>query len=229
MRRFPVDALPAAIGDQVVLGAEASHHLLRVCRHPRGSELVVFDGSGQQGRARLAEVTADDRAVIELVEAPSHAAPRRETWVVLAVLKGPAMERALRMGTEAGATGFQPVLSDRTVAKGDRHDRWLRVLTGAAQQCGRADVPELRPVRSLADGLSALPPGLTRFVAAPGAAPAPTRSEGHAVAIGPEGGWSPRELDAMLAADWAPLGLGGWVLRADTAVAVAVASLAAER
>jgi len=225
MRRFPVPALPRAAGERVVLEPGPSHHLLRVCRLPRGASLVAFDGEGHHAGAVLCDVRADGRAVLELTEEPTRAAPASPLWVVVSVLKGPAMERALRMGTEAGATHFVPSLCERTVARGDRRRRWERVVQSAAQQCGRADVPEIAPVQPLRAAAASVPAELSRFVAAPGAG-APTTRRGASVAIGPEGGWTDRELDALQGDGWEPIGLGSWVLRADTAVAVAVATLA---
>lgn len=230
MRRFEVTSLPEEVGQTVALDPRASHHLLRVCRHPRGAPLWVFDGRGRQAKARLAEVRDDDTAVIEITEPPVHAAPDRPTWVILAVLKGSAMERALRMGTEAGATHFVPVISERTVARGDRHGRWERVLASAAQQCGRADLPRLSAVTDLHGAIATLPEPLARFVASPSAddvhRAAVAADAGAVVAIGPEGGWTAREVEQLVEQGFTPLGLGSWVLRADTAVAVAVATLA---
>jgi 16S rRNA (uracil1498-N3)-methyltransferase len=221
VRRFRVPALPAP-GERLPLDAAASHHLLHVCRHPRGARLVVFDGAGSEVEVALADV--DGVAVIEGLGPPRSARPRHALHLVLALPKGPALDAALRMAVETGATHLHPALSERTIARGERPDRWERILASAAQQCGRADVPLLAPLLPLAEAAAAVPAGADRRVAVPGAERLAASEGDAAVAIGPEGGLTAREVDRLLAAGWAPMGLGEWVLRVDTAVAVALAS-----
>jgi len=222
MRRFPVDQLGAA-GDRCLLSPEAAHHALRVCRLAEGEALIAFDGRGHQAMGRL-EIDADGAWVRQLAE-PERAAPHRPVTLLLALLKGDAMSRALRMATEAGATRIIPAISQRSVATGERRDRWERILESAAQQCGRADQPVLDDTAKLAQQLTRVPADLPRFVAAPGAPSREPSAGGAALAIGPEGGWTPEELRRFADAGWESIGLGSWVLRADTAVAVGVAAL----
>lgn len=64
-----------------------------------------------------------------------------------------------------------------------------------------------------------------RWLASPGGQGEATPTEAASVAIGPEGGWSPREMERLLGAGFRPLGLGPWILRTPTAVAVALGAL----
>ncbi len=223
MRRFLHHPLPDT--GELLLGDVASHHLLQVAKLRRGSTLALFDGHGREVMAELIDVEGG-LARVRLQGDVVAASPAHPIHLVLAVLKGDAMAHALRMATEAGVTHVWPVVSERTIAKGDRGERWRRILRSAAQQCGRADLPGLYAVRPLTEQLTELPMGLTRFVAAPGGG-APSPIDGAAaVAIGPEGGWTEAELTCLRDQGWESLGLGRWVLRADTAVAVAVHTLA---
>jgi 16S rRNA (uracil1498-N3)-methyltransferase len=210
-------------GDTFALALDTSHHLVEVCRARVGQSLRLFDGAGHEATAELVDLGPPAR--VRQVGPRRRAAPQRPLWAVIAVVKGNAMEHGLRMGVEAGVTHVLPCTAERTVPKGDRHDRWLRVLTSASAQCGRADVPHLAPLASLHEQMAAVPEELPRFVAAPGAARVDPCEQGAGFAIGPEGGWSPVEIDRFVAAGWAPMGLGDWVLRADTAVAVAASLL----
>jgi 16S rRNA (uracil1498-N3)-methyltransferase len=224
VRRFRVEELPE-VGARLTLDAEASHHLLRVIRHPRGGELILFDGSGLQAHARLVDAT--DLAIVELLGPPRPAAPDAALHLLLGIPKGPALDRALRMATEAGATHIHPVVAARSVSRSDKRARWSRILESAAQQCGRADLPELADLLPLPAALEGVAWPEDRRVAVPGAEPMGRARGAAAVAIGPEGGFSRAELGALLGSGWQAVGLSRWILRTDTAVAAALAGITA--
>lgn len=215
----------AAPGERVIAGRAESHHLLDVQRVARGSAVRVTDGAGWQADAMLVDVR-EGRAVLEVV-APVAIARVPERVVVLGMPKAPALEDALVMGTEAGATAFWLVQAARTPPGAFKADRAERVLRAAVTQCGRSDVPLVRGPFGLdalaCDTFGVLP--AARFICAP-AEPASHADGGPAaVAIGPEGGWTPAEADALAALGFAPLGLGPFVLRTPTAVAAALGRL----
>ena len=135
MRRFAVDLLGGP-GDRLTVSADVAHHLVDVCRARPGQAIVVFDGAGHQATAVLRELGPP--VVVEQQSAASRSAPDVPLWALVAVVKGNAMEHALRMGTEAGVTHFLPCLTARTVPKGDRHERWQRVVQGAAARLATA-------------------------------------------------------------------------------------------
>ena len=149
------------------------------------------------------------------------------TAVTLAVVM-PANDRMdflVEKATELGAAALQPLVGERSVLRliGERADKkvahWQGVAQAAAEQCGRTRVPMLHPVRPLNSWLAA-PLAGHRWVASPGAAAVRAPSERPAqltLLTGPEGGLSPAELAAAVAAGFEPVGLGPRILRADTA------------
>lgn len=205
------------------LGEAERAHLVRVLRATAGQAVLLFDGQGHQ-----AEATLEDPPTGRVrVTGPVHEAAA--TWPVHALLgltKGQAMDHAVRMVVEAGATHLHPVLCQRSVARGGRHDRWERIARSAATQCGRADVPQVLPLAPLAEVLTSLP-GVELRIALPGTTALGPANGPSGVLIGPEGGLTPAEVAASLDAGLHPTGLGPWVLRADTAAAVAIAQLTA--
>lgn len=221
MRRFPVAEVPDP-GDRVTLDPEATHHLLHVLRAAPGTEVEVFDGTGRAAVATLVEVV-QGVPWLEVREPARRARPPYPLHLLVGLPKGNAMDDAVRMATEAGATDLHPVLAARSVARGDRRERWARIATSAAQQCGRGDVPEVHPVRALSEAIAGLPDDLDRRVALPGAPRRPPATGPAAVLVGPEGGLSAAEIAAARQAGFEPMGLGRWILRTPTAVAVAVA------
>jgi len=210
----------AAIGERVLAGPAESHHLLGVQRVARGKSVRVSDGMGWQADAELVDVQ-DGCAVLE-VRSLLVARTAPERIIVLGMPKAAALEEALVMGTEAGATRFWLVRAERSPPGELRADRLDRVLRAAMTQCGRADLPVIHgpvPLSAVND----LP--TSRYVAAPGGANDAAPVGAAVLAVGPEGGWSERELTLLHGEGFVDLGLGPFIQRTPTAVAVGLGRL----
>ncbi len=223
-RRCLVDRLPA-LGDEVELDRDASKHLLTVLRVQAGEQLLLFDGRGHEGRAEIVSATRR-QATVRLLESPRLVTPGPRIHLGLALLKGPAMDLALRMATEAGMTDLHPIEAARSVARAPKLDRWKRILTSAATQCGRADLPKVHELDRLSAVLSRTAHVPDRRICAPGAATSPRATSDVLVLVGPEGGWTDQEVDECIQANVRPVGLTRWVLRASTAAVAAIVSAA---
>ena len=218
MKRWRVERL-GELGAEMLLGEAVSHHLLVVCRHPRGQPLVLFDGDGLEVEAVLSGVE-QERAKVRITSAPRPARARPALHLVLGIPKGPALDNAVRMAVEVGATHIHPATTERTIPRGDHQQRWERIAVAAAQQCGRADVPRVDSLAPLREVIARLPADLERFLALPHGPEAIRAAGPAALAVGPEGGFGPREVELLLGSGWTAVDLGPWILRVDTAVAV---------
>jgi len=156
--------------------------------------------------------------------------------VVLAVspLRGDRMELVVQKATELGVAEVHPVVTVRTDAaarpalKGSRQERWDKVASGAAEQCGRAVVPRLAPTRPLAEVLAAPFDGLKLLFlerAAPSPLSALARPARVLLLVGPAGGWEDSEVAQATAAGFVAAGLGPRILRAETAALAAVSAV----
>ena len=121
MRRFPVDTVPGK-GGRIALSDPAAHHALEVVHLRAGEVVEVFDGNGRVATARFAE-----GAWLEVLDEGRIARPGFPLHLLIGIPKGPAMDDAVRDGTEAGATDIHPILVSRSIAKGERVDRWERI------------------------------------------------------------------------------------------------------
>lgn len=214
----------------VTVGGQAARHVLRVLRMKPGQQLVLFDGSGGEFPATL---TGCGRDRIELDVSPRTGISREsplETRLAIAVPRRERMDLVIQKATELGASQILPLLSERSVVRlaGSRAERrrlhWLQVAASACEQSGRNQLPEVAAVQDFHDlmgELGALRPGELRLLPDPGAAqrlPAPQ----HDVAvvtmlIGPEGGFTEKEIGAAGEADFQRIGLGPRILRTETA------------
>jgi 16S rRNA (uracil1498-N3)-methyltransferase len=230
--RFHVPA--AAPGARVSLPEHAAHHAREVLRLKAGASVAVFDGRGFEFDAILETVTR--RSVDARLGAAVAPRPESPLRVVLALspLKGDRMALVIQKATELGVAEVRPVVTARTDAaarpalEGSRQERWEKVASGAAEQCGRAVVPEIAPTATLQQFLAEGPPGLKFLLletagVPPLAARALLAPDSVVLLLGPAGGWEPREAERIEAAGFAPASLGPRILRAETAAIAAVA------
>jgi 16S rRNA (uracil1498-N3)-methyltransferase len=187
--------------------------------------VLLFNGAEGEWRARIT-VIGRERARFA-VEARIRPQPEEPPLILLfALLKRDATDLAVRQATELGATLIQPVLTARTNAARTNLARLAAIAEEAAEQSGRLSVPVLRPPAPLADVLAAWPAGRPLALARPGAPPPAADADARALLVGPEGGFTPAELDALARHKFvAPLGLGPHVLRAETAIVAGLAVL----
>lgn len=224
MRRFPAEALPEP-GQELLLDAQTSHHLLRVTLIPRGSHLELFDGQGRSCQAELIGAP-EGQALVRGLTPPTTKPPIPEIHVLLGLPRKPAVERVLRMATELGMGHFWPFVAQRSVAKGAHPERWGKLAEQAARQSGRSELPEIHSLASLEEQLLKLPEHLARVVLTPGAPQGPDPSSPIALLVGPEGGLTPKELALASQHGFESRPLGTTVLRSDTAVVAAIARFA---
>jgi 16S rRNA (uracil1498-N3)-methyltransferase len=224
----------AAPGAHVTLPEHSAHHAREVLRLRSGASVRVFDGCGAEYEATLDEVSR--RTVSAHLAHGVAPAPESPLHLVLAVspLKGDRMELVLQKATELGIAEVWPVVTERTDAAarpalhGSRSERWERVASGAAEQCGRAVVPRIADTSTL-EALLARPFDGTRIalLETAGHPPLPTlvcdSSRPLLLLVGPAGGFSPSEHDLLRKAGFQPASLGPRILRSETAAVVAVA------
>lgn len=224
---------PLAEGAALELAEPQAHYLGSVMRLSPGDGLALFNGADGEFEARIA--TLGRRRAGLAVGArlrPQPPAPSLE--LVIAALKRDAMDLVARAATELGVAAIRPVFTARTNAGRVGTARLAAIATEAAEQCTRCDVPAVaEPVSltGLLDGWPGAWPDGRRLVladesgTAPPAALALARLAGPlSVLVGPEGGFTPAELDALrVRAFVTPVGLGPRILRAGTAAIAALA------
>jgi 16S rRNA (uracil1498-N3)-methyltransferase len=220
-------------GAAVAAAPGQAHYLMDVMRLATGAPVLLFNGRDGEW---LAELAPDGRRGCRLIcraRVRAQTAPP-DLWLLFAPVKKARTDFIVEKATELGAARLLPVLTRRTAAERVREDRLRATATEAAEQCGRLDVPEIDTARPLSGVLAGWPSGRALvfcdeagdaggaggappFLAVAPAAPA-------AILVGPEGGFDPEEA-ATLRAHPAVVAasLGPRILRAETAVAAALA------
>jgi 16S rRNA (uracil1498-N3)-methyltransferase len=225
-------------GDSAVISdGEQLHHLKDVLRLKPGDEVAVFDGEGSEFPARIDRLEKS-QAVLQ-IQSRKPARPRPvKLAVACAIPKQAGMDDIIDKLTQLDTDVIIPLITERVVVKLDagspaaaaRLERWKKIARSAAEQSQRNTLPVISPVLSFPEvlGLSRdyslkLIPTLTgecrplREVLS-----AQTQPAGALALIGPEGDFTPHEVEQALASGFIPVSLGETVLRVETA-AVAIA------
>lgn len=231
-RAYAPDAVE---GHDVLLPEDEGAHLTRVLRLGVGDALRVFDGKGGEFAA---EVLAARRSSVHVrVGHPEESTAESEVTFVAApaLIKGDAFDEIVRDAVMMGASAVRPVITARTVAKprDAMTARWQRVALAATKQSGRAVLAQVEAPVTL-DQLIASDASARRFVCVepsadvlvtdPVTVPAPLSA---LVLTGPEGGWSPAELEMLKERGVTFVRIGRRTITAERATLAALAVLMA--
>ena len=210
---------------------ELTHQLASVLRLRPGEEVILFDGSGYDFRARLEEIKKKECQLRIIDSFVPNREPKRRVILFQSLIKKDKFEWVLQKGTEVGVSEFVPVIADRSVKRGFDLARGQKIIKEAAEQAGRAFVPMLRDpmVFERAIGYT-INRGYQVFFASFEARPeerVAAYPSKHQVAlfIGPEGGWTEKEIDKARTAGYLVVSLGKLTFRSETASIVAAYQL----
>jgi 16S rRNA (uracil1498-N3)-methyltransferase len=230
------DAAAVAVGDEVGLDGPEGHHAAVVRRLGVGERVVLTDGAGTRLVGEVAS-TAKRSLSVRVASAELVPRPSPRVTVVQAVPKGDRGELAVELLTEVGVDEVVPWAADRSVAKwrGERAarslERWRSTAREAAKQSRRAWWPSVAEPAGL-DEVCERVRAAGLAVALHEAGGVPVASLGTLPAdvllvVGPEGGLTDAELDALRGAGAAVVRLGDEVMRTSTAGAAATTALLA--
>jgi 16S rRNA (uracil1498-N3)-methyltransferase len=216
---------PLSTGQPLSLPAGAARHV-QVLRLQPGDVITLFNGEGGEFEAT---VTRMGRSDVDVDIGAHHAVEReavRAVHLLAGITANERMDWLVEKATELGVASITPLVAERSVLKlkGERAEKklahWQGIAVASAEQCGRNRVPPVHAAVTLAEWVKKAPPG-ERWVLSLSEG---TQSLGQmwgagpvTVLSGPEGGLSPNEELAALAAGFAPVTLGPRVLRAETA------------
>ena len=226
-RRWIADEV--SVNRAALTGSHAAH-LSRVLRARVGQEFEIATGASVRS-GRVTRIN-HDRVEFELGDEITATATPNVT-LALSIFKFDRMEWAIEKCTELGAARIVPVIASRTethlaAAASKRVERWQRIARQASEQSRRNSTPEINQPVKLTAALAL--PGTMRIVLAESEQQTMLKDVLHThsprdivLALGPEGGWTPSELELFRDAGWIAASLGNTILRAETAAIAALA------
>ena len=234
MHRFylPLSQRPA---NPFVLAGREAHHALHVLRLRPGETILVIDGAGHEYRCAV-QHCGRDQVTLELLDQRFFPPSPYRLTLLQALPKGKLIESIIQKATELGVARIVPLLAERVVAELDtpgvahKTGKWQLTAIEAIKQCGSPWLPQIEPpltprqflerreafdlplVASLAPGSRHPREYFRAFAAQHGRPPASL-----CVWIGPEGDFTPAELELIQSSGARPITLGPLVLRTETA------------
>lgn len=214
------------------LPAQHTRHL-RALRLVVDDRIALYDGHGRQRAAAIASISAD-RVTIRLLEEEleNRESPFRLT-LALACLKGDKLDWVIEKATELGVHAFVFFESENSLGgvSDNKLERWRRIAMAASQQSQRALLPAIHEPTTLLRLADDAPSESLRLILSEGEQEPPmldvlpvTAAEA-VILIGPEGGFTPTELQFCAEHGWHRVRFGPRILRAETAAIAAATAL----
>jgi 16S rRNA (uracil1498-N3)-methyltransferase len=232
-RRFIADT---SDGSTATLLGDQAAHLSRVLRAQPG-QIYDIVTNGFLHRAEITSVS--DTQVIFTLHEELESDAALPLHLLIAVFKFDHLEWAIEKATELGVSRITPILARRTEkhlvqSAPKRVERWRRIALEASKQSRRTTIPEIADPTPLKSALEleasthirillSETEQATTITSAIETSLAANPDSQLALAIGPEGGWSPDEIALFTQYHWQPVTLGPRILRAETAAIAAIA------
>ena len=205
------------------------HQWRTVFRYNVGSQVILFDGAGADNLCIITSLR-NLGATVEVVEKKKNKMiPKINLWLCVGLIKKDNFELVVEKATELGVSHIVPVLCERSEKKNINIERLQKIVIESSEQSGRGEIPVIHAILELPEILNSniLPKNkmlLNLEGDYVGDVVQEEKIKDLAVFIGPEGGWSERELKLFVEHNIQSVSLGPQILRAETA-AIAISSL----
>ena len=214
---------------QYELNAEESKHGIRVLRLKEGDQILIGDGDGQQFTCEISS-TNNYTIKVKVLETNEFPKPKKELCVAISPTKNLSrFEWFLEKATELGVSEIVPIITTRTERPRIKEERSEKIILTASKQSQRAYIPKLLPTLSFQDFLTANEQKgiIAHCLSHRGRKSLKEVSEDHKslILIGPEGDFTPAEIDAAERRGFQSVVLNENRLRTETAGIFAVAML----
>jgi 16S rRNA (uracil1498-N3)-methyltransferase len=217
------------VGEELRLDPTESYHLAKVLRRSDGDFIELLNGKG--GRAEAECFLIGDKEVrVQITKVFEEEKIVPQVTMVLAMTKGGKWEEQIKPLTELGVSRISPIITGRTEIKqgapfDKKVDKWNKSAIEACKQSGNPWIPQIDPPVSLENYLreckgtllvAGLAENLNRM-------PLEATTKEVNILIGPEGGWTDQEEEALCEKGAHFFTLGRYTLRAETAALTALA------
>ena len=213
-----------------ITNPENVKQIKNILRLKKGDNLILSNGKGKQAQVSIISLSKE-KIICSVQKVEEIKEIKRKVNLFLAILKKENFETAVQKAVECGVTKITPIITERTIKTGLNIERLNKIMLEASEQSGRGCVPILSPVLNFKDALTyggiasvgGDDSGREKIIFDPtGNLYTPNKEvENISIFVGPEGGFTPKEIDLAKKLGYAVCSLGSLVLRAETAAIIA--------
>ncbi len=218
-----------SIDNEIELDPAASSHLLKVLRLKIGDQLVLFNGNGGEYLSEISNATKKIACITPVKYMQNSTSSSLDITLCQALAKGERVDFAVQKGTELGINNLQLLYAERCQfgLKGERADKkilhWQKIAISACEQSGRDKLPTIIKPIKLQELFDQVEAGALVIIMdtspdAPNVLPVKFDNTNKIyILVGPEGGFSPQEVELAISKGALGINLGSRVLRTETA------------
>jgi len=223
-------------GTSVTLPDDQAHYLRSVMRLAAGDQIVLFNGMGGEFHCQIEQLARQHSSCLIKSFVDINREMNCRVHIVQAACRSEKIETVLQKATELGAASFQIVRSERSSLKLDdsklakRIQRWQKIIIESVEHSRRTAMPAINWRNALSDidhqgpCFTLHPDTATRWQQQRSCI---ARAADITLAIGPEGGWSTRDMEKLSQCDFQALSFGSRVMRTETAAPALLAAVQA--
>ncbi|HPN84876.1 MAG TPA: RsmE family RNA methyltransferase [Victivallales bacterium] len=221
IRAFFCATIPK-VGEQAHLSDDEKRHVFRVLRAKRGDEIILLDGCGKTAYAKVA-----DGEQIFVSSINIHSAPQISIRLFVSPPRHSGMDEILASSSEMAVSEIIPIICERSIAFSRNVEKWNRKIIESCKQSKNPFFPKIHETVSFEEAVK-LQSGKISFYGDPYAKDTPEVSSFKGEIswfVGPEGGFSEKEISKMSEEGFKPLKLSPVIMRIETAATAGIAFL----
>ena len=227
LHRFYINQKIEEEAEISISDVELIHQLANVFRFKARDKVIVFDGSGFEYEAEISALNKKE-SQLKIVDKKEKETSSKNVSLFLSIIKKGNFELAAEKCTEIGVTEIHPIISERSEKKDLNNERLEKIVKEASEQSGRVTLPKVFNVITLEEAVTQAvseKKECITFHTEVNQTENTIKSNNVAIFIGPEGGWTDKEMELFKKNNFQIKSLGQNVLRAETAAIVSVFSL----
>ncbi len=210
-------------GKEVEITGEIAHQMAKVLKLEIGEQVELCDGKGANAQGKI-KTLSKNSTIVEIEKIVKEPPAQKIVSLFCAVLKKENFELVVQKATECGVDKIIPIITTRTIKMGLNMERLQKISREACEQSHRSILPEVSEPMSFEESLELAKQNDVNIIFnADGenfAHSAIAKSAKQGIWIGPEGGWTPEEIQLAEKNNFKKISLGTNILRGETAAIV---------
>ena len=206
---------------EILISGEVARQMKKVLRLQIGEEVVLLDGQGKEAVAEILEYKKEN-VRLKVKSVRENKQDGRQVVLYVAILKKDNFEWVVQKATEVGVSKIVPIITERTIKTGLKLERLQKIILEASEQSGQTVLPKLGEVVDFKEAIkNSVGKKLLFNMGGEKLTALDKKEKVYSIFIGPEGGWTDKEVALAKENDCQVVSLGESVLRGETAAVVA--------